>query len=134
MKPLREILAHNIDRLIAGSDLNVREIAAALKVSETTVHRWKAKKDPIPPDVENLDALAKLLRVEPTEFYKSEENVIPVYGNTLLKRYMVIPDSVMKLIADLDGDYDHGMWAGVEGVLKVAIDDQQKRKQSAKNA
>lgn len=126
MKPLREVLASNIERLIGASAYNVREIALKMNVSETTVHRWKAEKNPIPPDVENMERLAKLLDVDPADFYKSEANIVPMYGMSSLKKYMIIPDEVVELIYKSNPDSD--TWEAIKGFLDQESDGDGKKK------
>lgn len=134
MKPLREILAGNIERVITASHLSVKEIAASLKVSETTVHRWKAEKNSIPPDVANMEALAKLLNVDPVEFYKSPDNVVTLYGHAPLTNYMIIPDDIVEGLAHLHPRPEANVWTNIRVAIKEEQRAQEKKAASIKKA
>lgn len=115
MKPLKDIIGENISRIIKESPYTSRDIAKRLNVTEVTIHRWKTGENP--PDVANLEALAKMLMVDPAEFYKGSDNVIPMYGNSSIRKAMVIPDEVIEGFYELAGD--EKLWEQVKTAIRL---------------
>lgn len=131
MEPLRETICKNFNRLRKerAEALTDEEIADKVGVTRGMVAKWKKGAVPEP---ENIEELSKIFRVDPIEFYKSEENVMPVYGASSLRTYLVIPDEIMGLVAKLNG-HEPEVWDGVKGVLEFALADQERKRLSAKS-
>ena len=126
MDSLRDTLSKNFKRVIDESGMSVRDLAKSIGVSETSFHRWKSGADI--PKLEHVDELARVLRIDPGEFYKSERPVINLSPRGVLKKYLVIPDEFVELACQLDAD--DPVWQDMEEGLLVAIHE---RKLSKKN-
>lgn len=126
MDSLKDILAKNIERLIEASGRSVRDIASEIKVSDVSIHRWKSGANP--PDVVNMEALAKALNVDPMEFYKSESNIVPLYGNTALRKFLILPDDIVEDLSALSPDPSANVWENI----RIAIEEERQYQQSKK--
>lgn len=115
MKSLKEVIGDNITRIIKDSPYTSRDIAKRLNVTEVTIHRWKTGENP--PDVANLEALAKLLKVDPADFYKTSSNVLTVYGNVPLKKYLIIPDDIVEELCHFPDDSN--VWANIRRAIEL---------------
>lgn len=118
MESLRDTLSKNFKRVIEDSGLSVRELAKRIGVSETSMHRWKSGAEV--PKLEHVDDLARILGVDPGEFYKSEKPVINISPRGMLRKYLVIPDHVVELACQLDENDD--VWEDIEETLLIAVE------------
>jgi transcriptional regulator with XRE-family HTH domain len=103
-----------------------REVAKRAKVSEATIQRWKTGVNV--PDIENLQVLAGIFKVEVAEFFKTEEApktfaetlIVSRLSDLLLRKISLIPDEIYELIEEAEMD-DKG-WetiaAAINGVKR----------------
>jgi transcriptional regulator with XRE-family HTH domain len=94
-------------------EIKATEIASAAGVTRDMVYKWK-KGENIP-DVDKIDDLAKLFKVDPIDFYKGAGNVMPFYGNTALRKYLVIPDNIVESLSSFGTN--HEIWELIEGLI-----------------
>lgn len=124
MESLRETLSKNFKRVVEESGMSVRELAKEIGVSETSFHRWKSGSDI--PKLEHVDDLARVLGINPGEFYKSDRPVVSISPRGILKKYLVIPDDFVELAFRLEPDSK--AWKDLITVLETAIEDQEDKK------
>lgn len=119
MDSMRGVICKNFNRIAdERSDLSVPEIAAAAGVTRGMVYKWKSGENI--PDVDKLDLLAKLFRVDVMEFYSQGTIMTSLYPSRQLKKYLVIPDEIVNLAAELSDDHDE-VWRDIEKELKARI-------------
>lgn len=116
MENLRETLARNLTRLIEASDLSVKEIARRIGVTDVSIHRWKSGANP--PDVGNMDALAKVLGVDPMEFYRSEgAHIVTMKPSVALKKYLVLPDEIVEDLCQFGPESN--VWVNIRHAIEL---------------
>jgi transcriptional regulator with XRE-family HTH domain len=120
MESIRDVVGRNVARLLDSSGLKLVDIARSTGVSNTTIQRWKSGTHP--PEIDNLEKLAKVLSVDPWEFYRQEEGVVkaPLNISTVIKMMAAIPDEVYEKAQGVPlGDE---AWIGVIASLEVAAE------------
>ncbi len=118
METLRDTLSKNFKRVIEDSGMTVRELAHRIGVSETSLHRWKSGAEV--PKLEHVDGIARVLNIDPGEFYKSERPIINISPRGTLKKYLVIPDQVVELASQLGDDQGY-VWDEIIETLEIAL-------------
>lgn len=125
-----EIVRLNIVRLLKDSDLSQKAIAKSVGVSEPTIYRWKSGENV--PELDKLDRLAEILKIEASEFFKSQIDVKPALTmGKLAKRIANVPESVWEFIEKVSVD-DKTAWEDVEAVLESAIEKREAKKTNKK--
>lgn len=116
VESLRETLSKNFMRAVEQSGRSVRDLAAAIGVSETSFHRWKNGTDV--PKLENVEAIAKELGVSPSEFYKTDGGVVSITSpRRVLQKYLVIPDEIVEGLCHFsEGDE---VWSMVRAAIRI---------------
>lgn len=118
MGTIKEAFCKNFTRLVESSDLTQKAIAQKLEVTEPTFYRWKSGENAVPLD--KLDQLARILNIDPVEFYKSEETPKKVLTISELRNFMgAIPDDVYNMSQILGPD--HQVWEIVRGAYDHAV-------------
>lgn len=108
MENLRETVCKNFNRLIDLSDLSQKYIADKIGVTTATMQRWKKGENP--PDLDNIQALASLFNVDPSDFYKADIQIKPLVMpvSKTLQKMMKIPDEVYERASRID--IDDSIW------------------------
>lgn len=118
MENIKTIVCRNFNRLVDSSGKTKREIAQQMNISEATLQRWKNGISF--PELPNIEKLAVILKVQETEFYKTEESVAqkaePV--SIFAKKLMAIPDEVYDYAQDIS--LDNKIWGHVKTLLEDA--------------
>jgi transcriptional regulator with XRE-family HTH domain len=133
VEPLRITLARNITEAIEGSSFSVKDIAQQLGLSETSIHRWKNGSNP--PDVGNLEALSKLLKIDPADFYKTGHHPHPVINLTprdALRKLLIVPDEIIEELAELDLSDDSHLWDNIRTAIDIEKADQAGKRKAGK--
>jgi transcriptional regulator with XRE-family HTH domain len=114
MDSMWKTVSKNFIRMaIERPEIKATEIAVAAGVTRDMVYKWK-KGENIP-DVDKIDLLAKLFRVEPIDFYRGSSNVTPFYGNASLRKYLVIPDKIVEMLCDFGTESP--VWKNIEQAI-----------------
>jgi transcriptional regulator with XRE-family HTH domain len=114
MDSMWETVSKNFIRMAdERPEIKATEIAAAAGVTRDMVYKWR-KGENIP-DVDKIDDLAKLFRVDPIDFYKGAGNVMPFFGNTALRKYLVIPDDIVEDLSRFRSDA--GVWEEIRAAI-----------------
>jgi transcriptional regulator with XRE-family HTH domain len=133
VETIRVLICKNFNRLIEASEFNQKEIAKLVGVSEVTLHRWKRGENT--PDLENIEELAKVLKIDPLEFYKSE-NERPSPRKLTIKsigKYLeAIPDDIYEE-AQIFNEKDE-VWDLVRAVFKNGKKNLNKKEHSKNHA
>lgn len=126
MESMREVVCKNFNRLWAERpDLSALAIAEATGVTRAMPYKWKSGENF--PDVDKIDLLAKLFRVDVMEFYFSGATPISLHPSRALKKYLVIPDEVVNLAAELSDDHDV-IWDSIKKDLKARLTERSVKK------
>lgn len=110
MESIKDVIAKNCKRILDKSQ-NLSEIARLMKISPTTISRWKSG-DHVP-ELDKIDALAKILDIDASEFFKKEGTRIehlPV--SSTIKKLAAIPDSIYNLAEKIGIEND--IWEAIE--------------------
>lgn len=94
MESIKEVVAFNCKRLLDRS-INLSELARSMQINPTTISRWKSGDHS--PELDKIDRLASLIKVEPGEFFRpiSEgEKIKSLPVSKTLQKLMAIPDEV----------------------------------------
>lgn len=122
METIKEVLRNNLVRLLDKSVTGVQlsEISRQMQVSQTTVSRWKNGENS--PELDKIDRLAEILKVDPIEFFRTgkEIGIVQPVSKTL-KKMMCVPDDIYDLAGKL-GDIDAEAWHTVRSALEIAIE------------
>jgi transcriptional regulator with XRE-family HTH domain len=119
MVSLRETICKNFTRVMdAHPEIGATEIAKSINVHRSMIYKWRDGVNV--PDPDHMDALAKLFRVDVTEFYRTNgESVISLSPSVALRKYLVIPDKVIELAQGLPDDTK--IWGIIEDELEREI-------------
>lgn len=114
MGSMRETICKNFNRLWGEhSDMGATELAKEIGVHRSMIYKWSDGTNiPEPP---NITALARVFKIDPAKFYEGAENVIPMYGNSSIRKAMVIPDDVIEGLYELAGD--EKIWEQVKAAI-----------------
>lgn len=118
MEKIRDVVCKNFNRLVDAYSGSKKSIAQQMGISESTLQRWKKGENT--PELPNIEALAKILNVDPMEFYREESGKI---RNIKSIKTMIssVPDSIYDLAAELDDSSD-SVWEEVAESLLIAIE------------
>ena len=135
MENIRETIQRNCKRLLdkEKTGLTLGEISKKMNVSQTTLQRWKSGENS--PEIDNIEKLAKILEVDPWEFYRQEsiiKEILPKQTSLMIKNLLLIPDEIYSLAIDLN-DPDAEEWEGVKGILDEAIEHKKTKNNGNKN-
>lgn len=129
MDSMKQIICNNFNRLVDESGMKHKDLADRLKVTAGSFAKWRSGIHPIDPDV--IDELAGILHVDRLEFYKGAENVVPMYGNSSIRKAMIIPDEVIEGLYEISGD--EKIWEQVKLAIRLRKEAiQEARKSQAK--
>lgn len=119
MESMRDTICKNFNKALAERpEVKTKELADAIGVHTSMIYKYKSGENI--PDVEKLDLLAKFLRIDVMEFYSSGTAAVTMYPSRSLKKYLVIPDEIVNLAAELSDDHDE-VWRDIEKELKARI-------------
>lgn len=117
MGNIKEAFCKNFTRLVESSDLTQKAMAQKLEVTEPTFYRWKSGENTAP--LEKVEQLAKLLNVDPIEFYRTEPTEQRIISITDFRSFLgSIPDDIYNMSQVLGPD--HKVWDIVRGAYDHA--------------
>lgn len=133
METIKDAFCKNFTRLVESSDLTQKAIVQKMKVTEPTFYRWKSGDSE--PDFKSIELLAKILNVDPYDFYRpiSDRPVVKVLKiKDVLKNLDAIPEEVYDMAPSFDpGDE---VWSIVKAVMKKELELKLKKQQKKNHA
>lgn len=131
METIRETICKNFNRLIESSDLNNKVLAQKAGVTEPTFYRWKRGEST--PELDNIEAMAKALGVDASEFYRTDAPIKKTFTMKEFKGFLGnIPDDIYEMAGELGSD--HQVWEIVRGAYDHAINSKKEKESKERPA